>query len=80
MIKVLVELLLGAAGIVASLWLGVLIMRSARRSGRGAGAAAAVFASFDFVEPRKLELVQEAVDEVKHGRADKSGEPPLPSR
>jgi heme/copper-type cytochrome/quinol oxidase subunit 3 len=62
--------------------LGLAVMRSMRRSKRGAGlvVASALFLSFGFLGGRQQEWVEESRDETKRKKDDRSGDPPVPAK
>ena len=71
------EVLFAIAGVAVGLPLALYASRKFRRS-KGAAFASALFFSFGLIRPQQRDLMEEAQDQTKRKKDDRSGDPPTP--
>jgi hypothetical protein len=78
MTKIFFDVLWFVPGLALALPLGLLTMRHLRRSKHGGAVAfaSALLLSFDIVNPRNHDIIQEAANETKRKKDSQSGDPP----
>jgi len=69
--------LFAIAGLAFGLPLALYAARKFRRS-KGAALAGALFFSFGLIHPQQRDLMEEAQDQTKRKKDDRSGDPPEP--
>ena len=82
MAKIAFDFLGIAAGLAFGLALALLTMRHLRRSKHGGAVAfaSALLFSFDIVNPRNHDMIQEATNDTKRKKDSQSGDPPVAGR